>query len=110
METIANTPAVRPMRWFDYIYYVFGSKHDEETAWKEFAPIMPWGLIDPRLVDLAKRFAAEPEQAIMLGFRRLEDTLRARTGLPDHAVRLASLCFHPDSPKLSWDVTRTSRN
>jgi len=95
---------VRPMRWFDYAYAVFETHRDPVRAWRAFAPVMPWGVIDARIVDLAAKFLVEPDHALTLGYRRLEDTLRSRTRLAESSTKLISQCFAADGGLLTWDV------
>jgi uncharacterized protein (TIGR02391 family) len=110
LETIANMAPVRPRRLHEYVFAILGEEHKRAVSWRQFEPVMPWGLIDPRLMEFAKRFTSDTEadKAIRDGFRRLEEVLRARTGLKEHGTKLIQECFSPSQPKLAWDISENS--
>jgi uncharacterized protein (TIGR02391 family) len=93
---------IRPSCWYDYVYAIYGAKEQGNSVWCRFAPVIPWGILDERLVDLALLFRYTPDKSIMDGFRRLEDQVRERTGLDEHGARLFSLAFAGDDSLLVW--------
>ena len=104
LEAIQSAPPVRPRRWHDYIYHVLGPTEDRLPVWGNFRPVMPWAIIDRRIIDLALQFSDRPDDSILKGFRRLEDCIRTRTGLDEHGARLFANAFTGEDAKLEWDV------
>lgn len=95
---------VRPTRWYDYLFDESRMKN-APPVWHHLPPVMPYSIIDPRLLDLANGFFEDPDQRLMTGYRRLEDTVRKRTGIDQHGQKLFAQAFHVDKPKLSWPGT-----
>lgn len=88
-----------------YVDYMLDGHHaysDDYYPWHEFEPILPFGLIDQRISDLAKSFSKNPDEAILKGFRRLEDILRLRTSLKSSSQGLVRECFLNKKPMLTW--------
>lgn len=104
LELIESARRTRPMRWYDYVYDVRAASRNDSDAWKGFRPVMPWAIIDERVIDLAKAFFDAPSDSILRGFRRLEDSVRSRTGLADSGAKLFSQAFATDDSILRWDV------
>lgn len=93
----------KPPRLSDYV-----SDRDFEsiragTLWRNAPPIVPFGVIDPRLTDLAVSFWASPDDRLRKGYARLEDIIRDRTGLKGHGSNLFSDAFLKDTAPLTWD-------
>ncbi len=103
IEHIDSLDVVLPTRVFDYIYDSFGHGHALGDQWRGFPAVLPFSVIDRRLADLALRFRTEPGDALLQGFRRLEDTVRSRTGLHEHGSKLFSQAFQGEQAKLTWD-------
>jgi Protein of unknown function (Hypoth_ymh) len=76
---------------------------DKKTIWLEFPPVIPFAIIDPRIIDLALSFWENPDDKLLKGYRRLEDAIRKRTRLEDHGERLFSKAFIPPDAKLHWE-------
>jgi hypothetical protein len=95
---------VRPSRWHDYV-----SERDFEwarkgTLWREeFPAIVPFALIDARIMDLALDFWNSPDNSLLVGYRRLEDVLRKRTAIEQHGTKLFSQAFNPGDGALTWE-------
>jgi hypothetical protein len=70
--------------------------------WREFPTVIPFAVIDPRLMDLALSFWNAPNDKIFEAYRRLEDTIRSRTGIKEKSGRLFSNAFMGDRAKLRW--------
>jgi hypothetical protein len=102
LAQIGSCQRVRPMRWHEYIYDVYGPRENRPDPWSHFSPVMPLGLIDPRLRDIAKTFNERPDEALLMGFRRLEDLLRRRVGSTEVGTKLVSQCLLGDAPMLRW--------
>jgi len=105
-DFIFSLDPVRPKRLYEYI-----NESDWETAkngeyMKVFRPVIPFGIIDPRIADLAVSFWKNPNDNIMLGYKRLEDVLRKRTGLKEDGSKLFSRIFLAEEPCLMWEGIR----
>ena len=104
LDLIESSRPVRPRALYDYILRdedIFSGGSPE--LWYEFPPVMPYAIMDSRLIDLALKFEEHPDSAILSGFRRLEDIVRNRTGLEEHGSKLFSKAFQGDNSKLQWD-------
>lgn len=98
-----------PSRWRGYILEDHLDRAVNGTLWRyEFPPIIPLALIDSRIIDLALSFWGGPDDRLMLGYRRLEDLVRERTGLTQHGAKLFSQAFSPNEGKLTWKDTDDS--
>jgi hypothetical protein len=102
LEFIQSSRPIRPNRWHDYVREMHFEKAREGTIWREFPPVMPFGLIDFRITDLALSFWQNTDHALQSGYRRLEDAVRKSTGLKNHGERLFSGAFMPPDAKLHW--------
>ncbi len=100
-KEIMATRAIRPSRWPDYLL----EKHYGRTIWEEFPPVIPFAIIDDRIMDLALSFWDEPDDKLLKGYRRLEDIVRALTGLTEHGAKLFSKAFGTAKPCLTWEKT-----
>jgi hypothetical protein len=108
LEAILGSPEIRPTRWYGYIYAVHNDRRDRAVVWGQFPAVMPWQVIDPRITDLAKAFFENADNAILTGFRRLEDLVRTRTGSDEHGGKLFSQAFLGESSKLHWPKIASS--
>lgn len=102
LKNLRSTKQVRPTRWHEYVF----DKHYEQfrngTLWQEFTPVIPFGIIDSRLTDLAVSFWDNANGNIFTGYTRLEDIVRKRTGLKKGSAELFSQTFGGASPVLRW--------
>ena len=81
IELLGASQPIRPQRWHEYIYDRYGPGGPENSRLARLFPTsIPFSILDPRLVDLAIRFEAEPDHVILKGYRRLEDQIRSRVG------------------------------
>jgi len=103
LDQIEASAPVRPTRWYDYVYAIYEGKHREVSVWSRFHPVMPFGILDVRLADLALDFHVAPDRVLLDGFRRLEDRIRERTGLAEHGAKLFSQAFAGDDSALVWN-------
>ena len=104
LKVIDKAGVVRPMRWFDYTYPWETRLPPPRERLARFPQAIPWVLIDSRIEDLAHRFFKNEDDCLSRGFRRLEDSVRSRTGLQDHGVRLIQRAFLQEEPLLTWRV------
>lgn len=109
LDSIEASAPVRPTRWHDYVYAIYEGRHREARVWSQFHPVMPFGILDPRLADLALDFHEAPDRVLLDGFRRLEDRIRERTGLAEHGTKLFSQAFAGDDSRLVWNMPRRSQ-
>jgi hypothetical protein len=89
------------------LYGYIQQRHDEWASsgllWQSFAPVMPFAIIDARLMDLAREFWDDPDNALLTGYRRLEDIVRARISGEAQHTRLMAQAFMGRESALSWD-------
>lgn len=102
IEDLEKMRPIRPSRWYDYIFESDANRRRDGTLWAEFDPVIPFGIIDSRIIDLAISFWANPDNNILTAYRRLEDIIRKRTSIDEHGVKLFSKAFHGDSAPLTW--------
>lgn len=108
MDKIASARTVRPMRLYDYMYDVGISFQGKGDQWDSFPPVMPFAIIDKRIEDLALRFHSEPNDTLLQGYRRLEDTIRRRITSEEHGAKLFSQAFQGEGAKLAWKDVQPS--
>lgn len=108
LETIDVAQPIRPVRIYDYIYDATGSVKSLGMHWSRFPAVLPFSIVDKRIADLALRFLEEPNDALLQGFRRLEDTVRQRTESQEHGAKLFSQAFQGDGAKLTWQGVQPS--
>src|SRR5258708_30063121 len=103
IELLEAARPSRPSRWHDYV----DDRHFDDMRsgrlWQEFPSIIPFGIVDERIVDLAVSFWENPDDGLMTGYRRLEEIVRARTVLKHHGQKLISQTFFESPPKLTWN-------
>lgn len=94
-----------PNRLYDYILRHHWDIEKDGTLWNKFPVMPPFALIDGRIIDLAKSFWDGPDDKLLVGYRRLEDVVRNRTGLADHGPKLFARAFAQDDGPLVWPGT-----
>ena len=102
LEQLERAKPLRPVRWLDYLDDAFKTTVPPARLWADFPAIIPYALIDPRILDLALRFARAPDECLMTGYRRLEDLVRERTGVSEHGQKLFSQAFQGEDARLVW--------
>lgn len=112
IDSIETSSAVRPNRYYDYIYWdkdlakkVFGDKDLNAL----FPPIVPLAIVDVRLLDLAQQLEEYPDETLFKGFRRLETIVRSKhsdlEGQAGH--NLFTAAFLRENSFLHWpDITK----
>jgi hypothetical protein len=101
-ELNARRP-IRPSRWYGYLFD-HSDRRPKETLFQEVDPRIPLSLIDARIIDLAIHFEDEPDSRLLVGYRRLEDVVRARTGLErEFGARLFQAAFGGEESILHWE-------
>jgi len=99
---IEKMKPIRPNRWYDYVRKMHYGKGHLGMLWDEYEPILPLGIIDQRLFEIALHFSTNPDQALLSGYRKLEDVFRKRTQLKIHGSKLFSKMFLGNDAKLGW--------
>lgn len=102
IDNLEATAPVRPTRWHDYVFEEHWERERHGTLWREFPPLIPFALIDSRIIDLAISFWEGPDDRLLTGYRRLEDIVRKRTGVDEHGAKLFSQAFLGPTAKLIW--------
>jgi len=104
LKRVKKMRHVRPSRWYDYVSERDFERAREGTLWhEEFPAVMPFSLIDPRIMDLALDFWNSPDNSLLVGYRRLEDIVRKRTAIEQHGTKLFSQAFNPGDGALTWE-------
>ncbi|MGH8502689.1 MAG: TIGR02391 family protein [Gammaproteobacteria bacterium] len=102
VEVIRSSHPIRPQRWVDYIFEDDWERRHEGRMWYRFPPVIPLSLVDSRIADLAMDFWKNPDDALLKGYRRLEDIVRERTGIDEHGTKLFSRAFSGSASPLYW--------
>lgn len=110
LRLINDADPVMPTRWYDYIFERHYDRKNEGTLWREFPPLVPFSIIDPRIIDLAITFWDSPDERLLSAYRRLEDTIRERTGVDEHGSKLCSAAFLPPPGRLFWPGVNTGEH
>jgi uncharacterized protein Ymh len=103
IDSIQSSPQVGP-DWAEYVRERDWQRQDDGTLWRAFPHVLPLVIIDPRILDVAISFWSDPDAKLLVAYRRLEDEIRARTGVFEHGTRLFSQVFLGANPKLRWPV------
>lgn len=93
---------IRPNRWSTYVFKDDFDATQDGTLWHRFKPIIPFAIVDERIMDLALKFEEQADDCLLKGYRRLEDCVRKRTGVEEHGYKLFSQVFLGSPPKLTW--------
>jgi hypothetical protein len=104
VERIDASAPIRPSRCYEYILERHAQQAYGGELWVYQPPMIPYALIDPRIIDLALEFWADPNARLHQGYCRLEDAVRARIGSDKHGAKLFSLAFVDKACKLTWTV------
>lgn len=106
LERIGTRRVVRPHRLSDYTWKVLDARGGERTCvWKQYSLLPPFGLLDPRLWDLALLLQSEPDAAISKAFRLLEESVFRRCEFDRvFGRKVFEKAFHGASSKLTWQA------
>jgi hypothetical protein len=102
LEKIKSIKPVRPLRIYDYIEMDDYNGIKEGTLWNNFRPVIPFAIIDPRIMDLAISFWKHPDANLNDGYRRFEDTVRGRIKSEDYGYDLFKKAFLLENSVLGW--------
>lgn len=102
LEQIESSRPLRPRRWDDYVLTSQAEIVSSGQVWGEFPLVVPFAIVDSRLMDLAISFSSAPDESLLSGYRRLEDIVRRRTGLESHGAKLFSQALLAEEAPLRW--------
>jgi hypothetical protein len=102
LGSIERARRVSPRRANDYVSQRDWDREHSGELWQEFPPVIPFAIVDRRIVDLAKRFWEGPDEHLLTAYRRLEDIVRKRIGSAEHGAKLFSSAFLGDKATLGW--------
>ena len=102
IENLDAACPVQPTRWHDYILKGHEESKRKGTLWEEFPALVPFAIIDSRIIDLAILFREDPAESLSTGYQRLEDIVRGRTGIDAYGARLFYKAFNGPAAKLGW--------
>ena len=98
---INSIEKVRPARWYDSAYLY---KERNHNVFSEFPLTIPMALLDTRLIELALEFETNPDNAIISGYRKIEDIVRERTKLyNESSTKLFAKAFQGDNSVFYWE-------
>jgi len=106
IEKLAMSKPVRPDRWYKYVLpHLKNPSEIENPDVKSYYPVqLPFWLIDNRIFDLALCFSEDKDATIVKAYRRLEDTVRQRSGITESGAKLFSKAFMVDNSPLYWNL------
>lgn len=111
LNTLDAAKPVHPRRWHDYVLEEHWEQARDATLWRlEFPLVIPFAVIDSRIMDLALSFWDGPDGKLLTGYRRLEDIVRQRTAIDEHGAKLFSQAFDPNAGKLAWKDMNTGEH
>jgi hypothetical protein len=103
LKLISTSRAVRPIRLEQYTYGVFGGEPCAPKMRAVFPIVVPFGLVDERIMDLAVKLVEGADGAITDAFKRLESIFVERCGIRDgYGVRLFKEAFKGPGSILTW--------
>jgi hypothetical protein len=104
LKLIDISRAVRPVRLEQYTYGVFGSEPCAPKMRTMFPLVVPFGLVDERIIDLAVKLAERGDSAITDAFKRLESIFVVRCGISDgYGVGLFQKALKGPNSLLTWE-------
>ncbi len=105
LKLVVHAPFVRPTRIYDY--RSDGLQHRDgpaELLRRQFQPVVPWFILDCRLVELAVVLKQDPDKAVFGAFRKLESHVKRRCELPiaTSGVEVFKKAFRGTGAILTW--------
>ncbi|HFD32894.1 MAG TPA: TIGR02391 family protein [Gammaproteobacteria bacterium] len=103
LDKLAGMKPAHPSKVFDYMHPSDDSDVNINELIREYPEDIPYFLFDPRLMDIAIHFRDNSDNALMTAYRRLESTIRERSGLHNESgAKLFSKAFQGENPVLIW--------
>jgi hypothetical protein len=110
LEQLTNAESVRPSCYYDYIdeYAVppltMQQSYNKQVVRDLFPAVIPFHIIDDRLLEFALMFHKTPDAAIKDGFRRLETIFSQRIDTGDDVgAKMFSKAFLGEEAPLTWE-------
>lgn len=113
LDTLATQRPVLPTRYYDFILLRDDHRLYDDTLVKSlFAKEIPYYIVDNRIMEQAINLKNDPDANLMTCYRRLEDTIRKRTGLDgESGNKLFSQAFQAKDAPLYWpDLPQAEAN
>lgn len=102
LETICSSRPTAGTSVYDYLLERHLSTGGA-CPWDDADVAIPFPILHPRVRELALRFWTSPDATLTTAFRRLEDSIRQRSGLQHGYGRsLINRTFGSNSPRLIW--------
>lgn len=105
LQAIEGSRIVRPVRIYDYMHEgLRGRQSPAESMRRQFAMMVPWPILDERLVQVALQLQHDPDRAVFSAFRKLELQVKSRCGMTSnvHGVQVFRNAFRGSGAILSW--------
>lgn len=102
LKQIRHGRVVQPSRLYDYQRNARPGQETPDGVYRRFPVTIPYRILDKRLLDLALKFLKDSDSAILTAWRRLEDVVRARSGVDEHGTKLFSRAFGGNRAPLRW--------
>lgn len=102
VKAIQLARPVAPQRLEDYTYGPVHSGAARIDSRFKDNPVVPFSIIDSRIMDLAISFWDDPDAKLMSGYRLLEERIRERTQLQEHGAQLFSAAMLPPKAPIDW--------
>jgi hypothetical protein len=104
LKLISTSRAVRPIRLERYTHGAFAGEPLAPKMRTAFPLVVPFALVDERIIDLAVKLAERADSAITDAFKRLENIFVERCGIPDgYGVGLLQKALKGPSSLLTWE-------
>lgn len=106
IEAIQTSRPIRPNRFSDYILFDSDRRkiYSEQNLNFLFPPIVPFSIIDTRILDLALSLEECPDASLFSAYRRLEGLVRNKSDELNgmSGAKLFAKAFQSDSSVLRW--------
>ena len=67
LKRLDKSRPVRPTRWRSYVDEADFKRGRDGTLWRDFPPVIPFAIIDNRIMDLAISFWKDPDDRLLKG-------------------------------------------
>ena len=108
LQRLEDARPVRPSAWPEYVKRYHFDQSRDGSLWKSIPEVLPFAIVEPRLMDLARAFWSDPDATLSRGYRRLEDAVRDRSGINESGSKLFSRAFLNEGATLTWNVADES--
>ncbi|WP_185821217.1 TIGR02391 family protein [Xanthomonas sp. GW] len=105
IEAIRESTLRRPTRVYDYANDGMAGRGKWEDALRSRQPmVIPWAILDGRLIELALDMESDPDMAVFRAFRDLEEIVKQRCSLAIelHGLSVFKRAFRGGGSILEW--------